>query len=328
MIDFLAIGGTVIDTFIRLKDAQVHCDINDEQCTISMRWGDKIPFEFAKVVPAVGNSANAAVSAARLGLSSALITGLGKDRGGEDCLAVFKHEGVATDYISVKEGEETMNNYVLWYERDRTILVKYSDFGYELPNPFPETRALYISSIGEANIGVHDVLADWLEKTPDTLLTFQPATFQMKAGYERLKRIYARTNIFVANKEEYQRILEIQEEDPKALMTRMREKGPKVCFLTDGPLGAYALSEDGAWKIGVAPGGEDAYDRTGAGDAFASTVTAAIILGKSVPEALTWGPMNSASVVHKIGAQEGLLSREALLANLEAAPATYTPEQI
>ena len=311
--DFLSIGGTVVDTFIRLKDAEVHCDVNSEKCTICMRFADKIPFESATVVPAVGNSANAAVSAARLGLTSALITGLGKDRDGDDCIAAFKKESVSTEFVTVKEGETTMNNYVLWYGPDRTILVKYSDFGYELPSPFPAAKVLYISSIGEANIGVHDTLADWLETSPDTLLAFQPATFQIKAGLERLKRVYARTNVFIANKEEYQRILGTEEEDVKKLMEMMRMHGPKIAFLTDGPNGAYAMSDDGAWKIGLYPDPRPAFERTGAGDAFASTAVAALLLGKSVPEALAWGPINSMSVVQKIGAQEGLLSREELL---------------
>jgi sugar/nucleoside kinase (ribokinase family) len=325
--DFLSIGGTVVDTFIRLTDAEVHCDDHNENCMLSMRFPDKIPFESATVVPAVGNSSNAAVSAARLGLSAGLITGLGKDRSGEDCVAVFKREGVSTDYITVKEGAETMNNYVLWYGPDRTILVKYSDFGYELPNPFPQTRALYLSSIGEANFGIHDVLADWLAASPETWLVFQPATFHIKAGMERLARIYGRTNIFIANREEYQHILDTKEEDPKKLMELMRSHGPKIAFLTDGPDGAYAMSEEGAWKIGLYPDPRPAFERTGAGDAFASTVTAALLLGKSVPEALTWGPINSMSVVQKIGAQEGLLSRDALLKYLADAPGTYKAEE-
>ena len=54
--------------------------------------------------------------------------------------------------------------------------------------------------------------------------------------------------------------------------------------------------------------------RTGAGDAFASTFTSAIILGADVPTALAWGPINSMSVVQYMGAQEGLLNREELLA--------------
>ena len=30
--DFVAFGDIVIDAFIRLKDARVNCDINDEHC--------------------------------------------------------------------------------------------------------------------------------------------------------------------------------------------------------------------------------------------------------------------------------------------------------
>ena len=69
-IDFLAIGDIVVDAFIRLKDAKVHCKINSEECEICMRWGDKIPYESVEVVSGVGNSANAAVAAARLGLKT------------------------------------------------------------------------------------------------------------------------------------------------------------------------------------------------------------------------------------------------------------------
>ena len=71
-IDFLAIGDVVVDAFIELQDAKVHCDINNDNCTISMRFGDKIPYKNLKVISGVGNSPNASVSASRLGLSSAV----------------------------------------------------------------------------------------------------------------------------------------------------------------------------------------------------------------------------------------------------------------
>ena len=47
--DFLAVGDIVVDDFIRLKDASVHCNINNEDCEICMRWGDKIPYESSPV---------------------------------------------------------------------------------------------------------------------------------------------------------------------------------------------------------------------------------------------------------------------------------------
>jgi len=70
-IDLLAIGDPVIDCFIRLKDAKVHCNIDHEECELCVKFGQKIPFEFAVEVPAVGNAANAATACARLGLSAA-----------------------------------------------------------------------------------------------------------------------------------------------------------------------------------------------------------------------------------------------------------------
>lgn len=43
--DFIAIGDTVIDAFIRLKDAEAHCDIDGKNCKLSMDFGAKIPYE-------------------------------------------------------------------------------------------------------------------------------------------------------------------------------------------------------------------------------------------------------------------------------------------
>ena len=70
-LDFVAVGDITTDAFIRIKDASVTCDINREHCMLCMRFGDKIPYESVEVVRAVGNGPNAAVSAARLGVSPA-----------------------------------------------------------------------------------------------------------------------------------------------------------------------------------------------------------------------------------------------------------------
>src|SRR3989344_1763684 len=107
MIDFLAIGDTVVDDFIRLKDASVHCNIDNEDCTITMRWGDKIPFESSTILAGVGNSANAAVSAARLGLSSALMATIGDDADGRLITEYFEKEGLSRDYITEAPGKHT-----------------------------------------------------------------------------------------------------------------------------------------------------------------------------------------------------------------------------
>ena len=123
MHDFVAIGDIVTDAFIRLKEAEVHCDVNRENCTISMPFAEKIPYEDVFVVPAVGNSPNAAVAASRLGLKSAVATNIGDDENGKYCLDRLKKEGVATDFVVINKGQKSNYHYVLWYADDRTILI-------------------------------------------------------------------------------------------------------------------------------------------------------------------------------------------------------------
>jgi sugar/nucleoside kinase (ribokinase family) len=69
-------------------------------------------------------------------------------------------------------------------------------------------------------------------------------------------------------------------------------------------------------------------DRTGAGDAFSSTFTSAIILGKDPAEALSWGPINSMNVVQHVGAQAGLLPMPELMKYLEQRPDFYMPSKV
>jgi len=317
--DFIALGDTVTDAFIKLKEARVSCDIDDENCTISMRWGDKIPYEDLTVVPGVGNSANAAVSANRLGLKTALITDIGADTFGKEIIEYFEKEGLSNEYVRQHEGIPTNYHFVLSYEAERTILVKHQEYQYVFPKNLPKPGMLYLSSLGERSDAYHEAVADWAEANPDTLFAFQPGTYQMKSGTEKLSRIYKRANLFFANKEEYQRILKIDESDEKKLLEAMQALGPKTPILTDGVNGAYSLENGELLHVPIFPDPAPPVERTGAGDAFSSTTAAFIMQGMPLKEAMIRGTVNSAYVVQKIGAQAGLLTKEALETKLSEA---------
>ena len=324
--DFIAIGDTVVDEFINLKEARVNCDINHQDCTISMRWGDKIPYDSSVLVPGVGNAANAVVSAARLGLSAGFVSNVGKDRFGEEILATFAKEGVDTRYVAVNESVPTNHHYVLCYEAERTILIRHEHYPYLIPEGLPPPAWMYLSSLGEHSEAFHTELATWLRKHPETKLAFQPGTFQIKMGREKLAELYAVAELVSVNKEEAERILGKGETDIKELLENMRSLGPHIVLITDGPNGAYAFDGTNMLKVPMYPDPKPPTNRTGAGDAMTSTFVVALGLGKSLQEALLWGPINSMSVVQQVGAQKGLLTREALLKFLAEAPAAYRVE--
>jgi sugar/nucleoside kinase (ribokinase family) len=327
-LDFLAIGDIVTDAFITIKDAEVSCDDNHENCRLSVRFGDKVPYESVDVVKAVGNSANASVAAARLGLHSALLTDMGDDQNGKDCLETLGGNGVSTDYVRVHKGLETNYHYVLRYGAERTILVKHHDYPYTMPDITPPPTWIYLSSLGESSLPYHEAIAQYTSKHPETKLVFQPGTFQIKLGYEKLRTLYEHTEIFFCNKEEAQRILQSTSTDIKELLEDMHNLGPKIVFITDGPRGAHTYDGKDMWFMPMYPDPKPPVSRTGAGDAFSSTCTVALALGKTLPEALQWGPINSAYVVQQIGAQKGLLTRAELERHLAEAPADYKAQKI
>lgn len=323
-IDFLAVGDIVTEPFIRLTDAHVEDMKDSDAKQLCMRFGDKIPYEYAVLAVAVGNASNAAVSASRLGLSAALRSYVGDDRYGPECIAKLTEEGVDTSLMVTEPGKATNYHYVLWYGSERTILVKHEEFSYTVPELSESPKWLYLSSLSDNSLPYHDALVELLKKHPDTKLAFQPGTFQMKLGKDALKGLYERSNLFFCNKEEAQRILSLPEEDNMGiLLERFAALGPKIIVITDGREGAYAYDGTRKMHVPMYPDTRAPFERTGAGDSFASTVTAALTLGKPLEEALLWGPINSMAVVQEVGAQKGLLTREKLEEYLASAPPEY-----
>lgn len=327
-LDFVALGDIVTDAFIELEEAWIETDNPQGMKELCMEFGSKLPYKDVVVVPAVGNSPNAAVSAHRLGLKSGLATNLGDDKFGQEDMERLKEEGVNIDYTVVHEGMKSNYHYVLRWKAERTILVKHWEYPYKLPEFSAPPRYLYFSSIGENSLPYHHEIATYVKNNPETKLAFQPGTFQMSLGYETLKDIYEACELFFCNKEEAMKILGTDNSDLEFLLKEMHNKGPKIAVITDGPNGAYVYDGSEGWRMPMYPDPKPPVDRTGAGDSFSSTFTSALALGMSIPEALTWGPINSMSVVQYIGAQEGLLTREKLEEHLAQAPDDYKPEKV
>jgi ribokinase len=342
--DLIAIGDVTTDAFIRLKDAHVTCQVNNTACQICMKFGDKVPFEAAYIVPGVGNAANAAVAAARLGLSTALVSDIGDDEQGSLIKECLQKEDVDVRLVTSHAGSASNYHYVLWYGDERTILVKHETYAYALPRclttcaPERAPQWVYITSLGNDSEQYHKQIIEWLNKNPQVRVAFQPGTFQMKLGVVALDGLYRRTEVFIVNTEEAQRILGIAETgttmhaDPsvKKLAAGLHALGPKIVCITDGSKGAYMSLNEGkdVWYMPLYPDIAPPKERTGCGDAFAATFVTALAKGMSPEAALLWAPINPMMVVQYVGAQQGLLTEEALTDLLAKAPKEYRPQKI
>jgi len=326
--DVLVIGDIVTDAFIKLFDDYEHTYENEKGKWLAMPFGMKVPFDYAKVVPGVGNAANAAVSISRLGLKTALVTNIGGDHYGTEIIRALHKNKVDTRFVRVNPGKISNYHYVLWYKEERTILIKHEVYDYHWPHIAVKEKPkwVYFSSIAKNALDYHDDVADWLEDNPDVKLAFQPGTFQMEAGVERLKRIYKRTEVLILNREEAVLVSGGNYDDIHDLLNRLHAYGPKIVVITDGPDGAYVSDGPKRLKMPLYPDPKPPFERTGAGDAFASTFVAAIIKGNTLEGALQWAPINSMDVVQYMGAQEGLLDETQLEQYLQKAPEWYKPE--
>lgn len=327
-IDVLSVGDIVTDAFIRLLEEEAVSYENEEGKWLAMKFGQKIPFDHAEILEAVGNAANASVSFSRLGLKSGLITNVGGDQHGRDMIASLHTDKVDTRFVRVNPGKKSNYHYVLWYKEERTILIKHEEYDYHWPHLSPKEipRWIYFSSISKNALEYHDDLANWLQDHPDVKFAFQPGTFQIDMGTERLGNLYSRADVLILNREEAVEVTHGNYDDMHGLLNKLHEIGVKIAVITDGPAGAYASDGLSRFKMPPYPDPGPPIERTGAGDAFASTFVAAIMKGSNIEGALQWAPINSMNVVQNVGAQKGLMSEHELGELLQKAPEWYRAE--
>lgn len=328
-IDILAIGDIATDVFIKINEAEAKCDVDGEHCKLCLNYGGKIPYESAEVCLATGNSSNVAICANRLGLKSALMANIGDDQNGIDCLNKIKKENVDTNFIKKEIGKTTNYHYVLWYEKDHTILTKHEKYEYEWVNNSIESVPswIYLSSLGENSLSFQNKIIEYLKEHNQTKLAFSPGTFQIKLGTEALKEIYKNSEVFICNHEEAQVILKTEEEDIPKLIKKIYELGPRIVVITDGIKGAYTYNGNDIIFI-KAFTEQPAVESTGAGDAFSGAFVGALAIGKEISDALIWGMVNSRSVVLYVGPHKGLLTRNQIEEYIKNIREDYKPLKI
>ena len=305
-LDLLSIGDASIDVFMTPTESETLCKIDTKECFIAFSYGDKIPVKNLEFSVG-GNAANNVVGVRRLGVNSAIVLTLGDDNIGNLIVDKLKKENVDVTYVIQQVGTSSNYSTIINYTGERTILTYHAPRSYEFPVQLPVTPWIYLTSMGESFRPFYNHFVEWLRKNSSIKLAFNPGTWQLKSGLEAMKDVLSLTYVIYINREEAEKLSGFTQSEGKErdLLTAVSKLGPKVVIITNGGGGSYVFDGQRFIRAGILP--VDAYERTGAGDAFGSGSLAAIIKGKSLEEALLWGTVNSASVIGYVGPQKGLV---------------------
>lgn len=308
-LDLIAIGDVSMDVFMTPTESEALCRTDNHECFICFSYGEKIPVKTIDYCIG-GNAANNSVGARRLGINSGIVTTLGGDSVGNQIVEKLESENVNMDF-TVQQPEAGSNySTIINYSGERTIFTYHAPRSYEFPVQLPAVPWIYLTSMGESFAPFYKHFADFMHENPTVKMAFNPGSRQLRSGVDQLKSILEVTHLLYVNRQEAEKLTGLTEthNKEKDLLTASVGLGPKIIIITDGGNGSFVYDSiaNKFYRCGVLP--VDAYERTGAGDAFGSGCVSALIKGKSFEEALLWGTVNSASVIGYTGSQRGLLS--------------------
>jgi ribokinase len=317
-IELLSIGDSSLDVFMTPTELETLCQVNTKESLIAFSYGDKIPVENFEISVG-GNAANNAVGAKRLGVRSATVLTLGVDDVGNKIVEKLKSEGVDTTYVIQQPATTSNYSTIINFAGERTIFTYKAPKSYEFPVQLPSAPWIYLTSMGDAFRPFYNHLLNWMKKNGEVKLAFNPGSRQLRAGFDSIKDVLAASYMVYVNRKEAEIITGLKEtqKKEKELLKALSALGPKISIITDGSNGSFVYDGSRFVKAEVLP--VDAYERTGAGDAFGSGCIAALIKGKDLEEALLWGTLNSASVIGYIGSQRGLVKEVEMSTWLERA---------
>ena len=330
MCDVITIGSATMDVFVESDDANIVSVYtkNKKSEFMSYPYGAKVEItDFTSQVG--GGGVNTAVNFANLGLKTSAIFKIGDDIYSDGVLESFKDKNVDLNNI-IQDGSLSTGFSIILvsFQGDRTVLahrganamLKKSDINFEA---IKNSKLLYIAPLNGNSTKVLDDIAAFAHEN-NVFVCFNAGSSSIKKGFSYLKQILENANIVVMNKEEASLATQIQERpdtrevkysdepihpDVKEMLKKLKVRDYQIIVITDGKNGAYAYDGENFYLCPVFDG--PVVSTLGAGDAFASTFCAALDrTGGNIGKSLMYASVNSAGVVSKFGATQGLLNFE------------------
>lgn len=304
----IAVGGANIDIVTSVEEEATVLDYDRQSHRLSIPHGQKISLAGCDALVG-GNAANVSVGLSRLGVKTAIAAELGDDEFAIRIQNTLARENVDRRLLLTAHHSPSTINIVINAFSERTVLVKHLKREHKFDFSGLTADWVYLTSLWANWQEAYQLVYDFVIRT-NCKLAFNPGPHQLTADPESWRQILTRTDLLFLNLDEARTLLLDRNNklNTTDLLKNLSSLGPRSIILTDGERGAVSWAEQ---KLSTQPAiNGPVVEKAGAGDAFASGVIAALVNKLPIAIALKWGAHNATSVIGKIGAQAGLLTKD------------------
>lgn len=320
-LDVVTIGSTTRDAFYRVKFPVIKWPKTPSRRAYALPLGEKLEVDDIYFTIG-GNAANASVTFARQGFRAAAVGKVGCDASGEEVKNRLEEEGVRTELVACSPEKHTAFSVLLLQGGERTIL------GYhgasdtfalsDLRLAKMRSKWWYGSLAGESDKMLRPLLR--FARRNNIAAAFNPSGHHLRHRKGDILKSLKDISFLVMNEEEAALLTGIPWREEKKVFRRLDALMPGILAVTGGRGGVTVSDGRYIYKAGIFKEKKLA-DRTGAGDAFGSGFVAGLMrrgvtlknLAEAKPAdicyAIRLATANATSVVEKIGATEGALTK-------------------
>ncbi len=265
-----------------------------------------------------GKGANQAVAASRMGARSAMVGRVGDDMFGPQLTDLLQSAGVATDAVGVSAGTNSGIAVISVGEGGQNRIVQVlgandtcGDAEYDaVAALLPEASALLLQLEVSIDLSIKVAEAAY---SRGVHVVLDPGPVRPVP-----EEFYRSVSIITPNETEAEALVGYPVTDEQAAARAAGEllaRGVGAAVIKLGAQGAY-------WSVGqaggmVPPFAVQAVDTVAAGDAFNGALAVALSEGHPLDSAVRWGCAAGALSVTRVGAQDSMPERDAVVALLE-----------
>ena len=258
-----------------------------------------------------GSATNVAVAAARLGLRSAVATGVGDDPFGKFVRREMRALGVDDRFTVVSESVHTPvtfceifppDNFPLWFYRAPTapdLQIRTEDLDLDA---IASARLFWTTVTGlseEPSRSAHHSALDARSRRGHTVLDldYRPAFWADPASAtEQVRAVLGKVTVVVGNQAECE--MAVGESDPDRAADALLEAGVELAVVKRGPCGALAKTRDE--RVDMPSTTIDVVNGLGAGDGFGGSLCLGLLTGWDLDRTLRFASAAGAIVASRL----------------------------